>query len=289
MKHFVKDGSVFTQNLDIHIQYMEFKYEPTHTHDFFEFVYMLKGSMINIVDGVKYDLQEGSILFMNCDQTHEIISKNDDVAYINILVTRNYLSKGVEEIKNIFDLFSFVAIQEMDNDEEKPSPIITFEGEDREEFEKLILDMLNEYNGKKLYYDKVLTYDFCILILTLLRKLNYSNKDEIIDNVNTVMGEIIDYIDQKYNTNIKLNEISEKFFYSSSYFSRLFKKMFGVTFIDYIQDVRIKKAKSLMDENYSMEKISELVGYSDKKQFYNIFKKKTGMTPGVYKRRNITN
>lgn len=288
MEKFLKNQNVFKNNLDIHVQYMEFKFEPAHTHDFFEFVYMLRGSMINKVDGVSYKMKEGSVLFMDCDQVHEIYSDDKDIAYINILASKNFLITGTENIDKLVDLFSFIALQEDKKYAKNLSPIIEFKGEEKEEIETLIMSMLREYNNINRYSDKVLRHYFYIFIIKLLNSLVVTDENKTVVDTNQKMERILDYIEQNYNKHINLEEIAEKFFYNSSYFSRLFKKICGRTFNDYVQDLRIKKSLVLMsDTDYSIEKIAEEVGYADKKQFYNIFKKRMGITPSRYKREVI--
>ena len=288
MEKFLKNQKVFKNNLDIHVQYMEFKFEPAHTHDFFEFVYMLRGSMINKVDGVSYEMKEGSVLFMDCDQVHEIYSDDKDIAYINILASKNFLITGTENIDKLVDLFSFVALQEDKKYAKNLSPIIEFKGEEKEEIETLIMSMLREYNNINRYSDKVLRHYFYIFIIKLLNSLGVTDENKTVVDINQKMERILDYIEQNYNKHINLEEMAEKFFYNSSYFSRLFKKICGRTFNDYVQDLRIKKSLILMsDTDYSIEKIAEEVGYADKKQFYIIFKKRMGITPYRYKREVI--
>ena len=288
MQKYLKDRKVFHNNLDIHVQFMNFKFEPAHTHDFFEFVYMLRGSMVNKIDGVSYETKEGSVLFIDCDQIHEIYSDGQDIAYINILASKNFLNAGADNIDKLVDLFSFVALQEDKKYTANLSPIIEFKGDEKEEIENLIQSMLREYNNPNKYTDKILHHYFFIFIIKLLNKLGVTDENKTVVDISKKMESILEYIEQNYNKHINLEEIAEKFFYNSSYFSRLFKKMCGRTFNGYVQDLRIKKAILLMsDTDYSIEKISGEVGYADKKQFYKIFKKRMGMTPSRYKREVI--
>lgn len=277
------DYTEFDNQIDIHVQYMSFKYEALHTHDFFEFVYVLKGELIHKVDGVEHLTKEGSLLFINYDQTHELYAKGD-VAYINLLVTDQFVSQEMGSSKNIFDLFSFIVLQDVNNMRDV-SPVIQFEGEERREINELFTAMLHEYEGEKNNYDKVLRYYFYVLILKLVRQMETVEKEEIVVGVSDKMSSVIEYVTEHYNEDISLADIAEKFFYNTSYFSRLFKNTLGITFNKFLQDLRIKNAMGYICEtDYSFEKIADLVGYSDKKQFYNVFKKWTGKTPGEFRK-----
>lgn len=92
------------------------------------------------------------------------------------------------------------------------------------------------------------------------------------------------YILENYSNDISLDMIAEDVGISSSYLCRLFKKEMDINLNDYITDVRIEKAKELIQQhNYSIRKLSELCGYNNHTYFCKIFKKKTGMTIGEYK------
>jgi AraC-like DNA-binding protein len=246
-------------------------------------VYVLKGELINKVDGVEHVLKEGSILFINYDQTHELYAKGD-VAYVNLLVTTDFISQEIGEAKNIFDLFSFIVLQDVNNMREL-SPVISFEGEERRDIDELFTAMLHEYENEKKNYEKVLRYYFYVLILKLVRRLETAEKEDIVVGVSDKMSSVIEYLTEHYHDDLSLGDIAEKFFYNTSYFSRLFKNTFGITFNKFLQDLRIKNAIGYICEtDYAFEKIAEMVGYSDKKQFYNVFKKWTGKTPGQYRK-----
>ena len=95
----------------------------------------------------------------------------------------------------------------------------------------------------------------------------------------------LDYINEHYNQNITLNDMAEYNGISPYYLSRLFTKETGKNFVDYVNEVRIKKAKELLrEDNYKYYEIAEMVGINDSHYFSKIFKKYTGITPSEYKR-----
>ncbi len=110
--------------------------------------------------------------------------------------------------------------------------------------------------------------------------INSSNSDPRADAVSKAK----EYIDSHYNQDLSLEGISRQTDISPYYFSKLFKNQTGVTFIDYLTNLRIEKAKELLaDPSSTMKTICSEVGYSDPNYFSRIFKKVTGMTPTEYK------
>ncbi|GAA2934859.1 helix-turn-helix transcriptional regulator [Enterococcus raffinosus] len=72
---------------------------------------------------------------------------------------------------------------------------------------------------------------------------------------------------------------------SQFYFSRLFKKEIGVSFITYLNQQRIEQAKVLLTQsNLSIKSISQNIGYSQTSYFCKIFKELVGMTPVNYRK-----
>ena len=93
------------------------------------------------------------------------------------------------------------------------------------------------------------------------------------------------YIENNYQSNLKLAEIAERLGLHPNYLSTLYSSKTGETFSDYLRKVRMGKAVSLMaDTNLKIYEIACKVGYSDTTQFYRAFKHAMGVSPGEYKR-----
>jgi two-component system response regulator YesN len=94
----------------------------------------------------------------------------------------------------------------------------------------------------------------------------------------------INYIDKNYNKDLNLIFISNIVSMNSNYFSTLFKKKTGLSFINYLQTVRIEKSKILlMEHDAKIYEIASEVGYSDDKYYCKVFKTITGLTPTEYR------
>lgn len=112
---------------------------------------------------------------------------------------------------------------------------------------------------------------------------NYSSKQEI------VVHKICEYLERKFDDpNLSLDEIAKKFYFTQSYLTRLFKKEMGITPIQYIDELRMKKAIELLGhKTFTIEQIAETLGYSNQFYFTKRFKKYYGMPPSKYKQKNL--
>lgn len=87
-----------------------------------------------------------------------------------------------------------------------------------------------------------------------------------------------------YHNNITLKTLSEAVNYSESYLSHLFSNELGVTIIEYLNRLRIEKAKIFLDTtSLKVYEIAIKVGFQNAEHFSRSFKKYVGMSPKKYK------
>ncbi len=99
-------------------------------------------------------------------------------------------------------------------------------------------------------------------------------------------SEVVNYVMDNINKEIRETEIAERCHCSTTYFSKKFHLHFGVSFRDFVCDKRILLAKKLIeaDTESKIAVISYQCGYKDVSYFSRIFKKRTGVTPASYRR-----
>ncbi len=103
------------------------------------------------------------------------------------------------------------------------------------------------------------------------------NKDNIFYTVKA-------FIEKFYYTNLTLDEISKVASFSPSYFSRKFKLVFGVSFIEYLNDYRLMKGKELLENTeLSVSEVAQKVGFSEYTYFSKLFKDKYSKSPSYFK------
>jgi two-component system response regulator YesN len=115
---------------------------------------------------------------------------------------------------------------------------------------------------------------------------------EIVGNIDTINRKkwdgvtlkIINFLEENFDRDISLEDVAKEVNMSYHYFSKFFKERVGENFIDYLTNLRIKKAMELLkDSALSIKEVSYKVGYSDPNYFSKIFKKVTGVTPTEFK------
>ncbi|WP_135382491.1 helix-turn-helix domain-containing protein [Vibrio tasmaniensis] len=104
--------------------------------------------------------------------------------------------------------------------------------------------------------------------------------------VKVFTSEVVNFVMDNINKEIREIEIAEKCHCSTTYFSKKFHLHFGVSFRDFVCDKRILLAKKLIeaDTESKIAVIAYQCGYKDVSYFSRIFKKRTGVTPASYRR-----
>jgi Response regulator containing CheY-like receiver domain and AraC-type DNA-binding domain len=110
------------------------------------------------------------------------------------------------------------------------------------------------------------------------------NKDDEIDMQNNTVAKVEQYIRQNYCQDIKLENLAHMFYISKEHISRTFKKQYNINLFDYIANLRIEKAKELLQKTQmSIEEVAANSGFSNGNYFSKSFRKVTGVAPSEYK------
>ena len=113
----------------------------------------------------------------------------------------------------------------------------------------------------------------------VMNALGNSSRDSVLD-------DILYYIEHNYHTNIKLESIAVLFGYNSSYLGKIFHKTVGESFNSYVDQVRVNHAIELLKENrYKVYEVAERVGYKNVDYFHKKFKKYVGESPAEYRKK----
>ncbi len=130
----------------------------------------------------------------------------------------------------------------------------------------------------------------------LSRQPVYVDLNDYIDSGTTLMQStdkspfsirLAQYVLDHYMQELSLKQLSAHFRCNAAYIGQAFKKDIGVSFGDYLKQMRIEKAKELLRESsMSTGEIAVKVGYANVSYFFSIFKKTTGLSPSEYRRFN---
>ena len=132
------------------------------------------------------------------------------------------------------------------------------------------------------------TIDEIQLELINMIKFMQTKLENTQESISPIIIKLLDHIEQNYQKDLNLKEISDILNINSIYLGQLFQKEIGILFSDYINNFRINKAKDLLSNtSLKASEIGELVGYSNKNYFYRKFKSIVGITPSEWRKLNL--
>lgn len=101
-----------------------------------------------------------------------------------------------------------------------------------------------------------------------------------------ITDQVIDYIREHYTEDINRNTLSERFHFSPEYIGKMFRKDIGTSLNDYINSLRVEKAKHLLENtNTKVIDIALEVGFDTLPYFSSVFKKYTGVSPAEFRKK----
>lgn len=252
-----------------------------HCHDFIEFTYIISGNLKCKIENKVYDINDHTLLPFNSGVCHQELfnsSSNSKLEEVHIAF------KNIK-LNNIPP--NHIMIYKSD----VPFKFIKF----KEEFHDCCLEIVKEQKSNSLGKD-IMIKSLVMKAITLFLKevactddtLNYIDSNKKFefqsDENSNVVPIIINYFEKNYMHNISLNNIAKNMYLSSIYISKLFKEVTGESPINYLINVRLRKAKKLLKKtDMSIKSISQSVGYSDAYYFSKLFKKYIGISPSKFR------
>lgn len=167
-----------------------------------------------------------------------------------------------------------------------------------EAYYKISISLLSYINRWKLE-EKVAPYAELNRLMRIDEHESFEEAAEYIYNLSNVIFKLqtgeekkradnaIDYIqkfiEEHLNEDLSLVRLAEQVYLNPSYLSRIYKQVKGTNISDFIDNVRIKKAKELlMGENVKINEVARLVGYETAASFTRFFRKAAGLSPQEY-------
>lgn len=255
--------------------------EPNR-HDAFEMVYIKRGNAAFEISGDIVDIGPNNIVIIKPNQPHKFIVRSGDGCEFIVFNFKfeNRANNEVAEV-SLEDFLNFLKGKETGR-------FIKLKVSARNDIIMLLERILEEKKNND-FGSEFLSY---LLMLELFVLLSRSLKMEWENSIkgksgklNEVIEAAVSFINNNYERNITLGDISRYVFLSRSYFAKAFKDIKGISPIHYLLKIRVERARELlMHTNRKVLHIAYDVGFSNQQRFNVIFKKYTGMTPIQYRK-----
>lgn len=243
-----------------------------HSHNFIEITYVVSGRALHNVGDKTVEVKAGDVFVIATGEEHNIrpVCKESDFKIINIVCSH--------------DLFK---------DKDFPLPNRVFNNSDLNYGAQIAL-IEKEYAAQS-SSEQILYLYVCNLINCFrIEQLSKSRRTEKGMLANRTIDDYIStailYIQENYMKKILLKDIARAVGLYPAYLQKIFRENRSTSVVEYLIRYRMEKSCSyLLETDLTVEEISLMVGVSDLKNFYTIFKKYFNCTPGQYRENHMQN
>lgn len=258
-------------------------------------LYVVKSGELYIQEGNKqYSLTKGDLLFLEPNIEHT--GYKESVCHYYYFhfkhpTIKQVVNKSYDEIsRELIDKRKQSLTSEYLKDTTDTNPNFYlpkyYHYENENELMALLIDADKDYYQKYEGYKRVVS----LKLLEILVKISRDYTSTKIENFQPHFSRafvkcrsIQNYLNLKYQNKITSTTIEEIFEANYDYLNRVFQKMTGYTIINYLNTIRISKAKDLLDTTpIKISEVAYLVGIDNPYYFSKLFKKYTRMTPSQY-------
>ena len=233
-----------------------------HWHEHIEIHYMLEGTGVFFLNQKRYEVKEGELFIINSNELHKGICERLPYLSQVVIFTMDSISEELAKRNIIFQTI----IQKDD------------------EIDRLMHLIHIEQSGVEFGYKQLCKSLVSQLVVYLSR--NYAidmleERDSIkrrknLERLNTVLC----YMENHYPENISNKQLANLVYLSEDRFNHLFKENIGTSPLQYLNEIRLKKAKSLIQtQDCAIVEIAEAVGFENYNYFGRLFRRQYGCTP----------
>lgn len=255
--------------------------------DSFEIIVGIKGTLYIAQDNERYEVNAGDVILLLPGHRHygyKYTEEDEEVTYFwfHFGVIDNYKIIGDNEfLTDVNALKNNPYFQSLEN----YAYIPIFSHIDDTSRVSVLCRQLLDFSNTDYYTRSIIDY----LMTTLVFEISHQTVDNFARNRtnsrdNLLFANMIGWIKIHLNSNISLNDVALKFNFNKNYLAKLFKQKMGVTINEYINSLRMDKAKELLTQTeLSIKEIAYSVGFEDEKYFMRIFKKSELVTAKQYR------
>lgn len=243
-----------------------------HSHELTELYYLLEGERVYFVDDRVITVHKGELILIPGNELHATAS-SEIAEFERILI--NYDPALLPPVlRSRAQWFSSRGYR-----------LFRLTLREQDEAESLLNRMLEECRQQRPFYETSIITLLTELMILLQRSETTSQAGATRHPLHQLVTEVATYIRDHYRESLTLEQTATHFFISPSYLSRVFHRLTGFHFREYIVHIRVREAERLLSGSAGkIQEIASAVGFEHLSHFNKTFKKSTGLTPLQYRK-----
>lgn len=246
-------------------------YHPMHWHEELEILYTLNGEADIFIEGKKYRLLKKHIMVVESRQVHSTYAYQETSMFICIHISKKYMQRYLSDI----EMYRIQCISEEIDTEHFPAYL---------EICQLMEALTRLYMVEAMPTFAMESEGIILQVLSRLLRFFSENIAPETANLSPTSFDrirtIITYVEEHFREPISLQEGADQLGFTREYFCRFFKKNMGMSFLEYINEVRLSHIyQDLIHTDTPISVLIEENGFSNQKLFNKLFKELYGCTP----------
>lgn len=272
---YVSPDGLYNMNQTVTCGHIDGIHMQNHNR-YYEVFTLLSDTANFYVEGQKYTLQKGDIMIFNNRELH-MVEFNESSPYKRRVIhfAKEFVLPFSSDKFNLFNAFDN---RGLGINNRIPTDIA--DSANIHDYFTKIKDVLSSgLDGSEI----MARCYFVQMLIAINRVLSGNNSIIIKNGENDKILKIIEYINNNLSSELSIDHLSQKFYISKYYMSRLFKATTGYSINQYISYKRIWLADELIAGGMSATDACHQVGYNDYSNFYKAFTKIMGFSPKLSK------
>jgi AraC family transcriptional regulator, transcriptional activator of pobA len=254
-----------------------FSVKYPHRHDFFEVLYLLKGSGYHVIDANKYEIKPPCIFFMSPGQAHKLELSNDIEGYIFIFTADFYLLNRSNQ--NSLIEFPFFYTIHQDN-----PPLLLENESDIRFLETLFRQGIAEISESTESIPEMLRSILDLILTTC--SVRYPMGENLLNKGKGQMlvKRFFHLVEENNQKNLSLSDYAKMIGITPNHLTQTVKLLTGKTSSQIVKAKQLLEIKRLLvHTNLNVSEIANQLNFEDQSYFTKSFKRETGITPLQYR------
>jgi AraC-like DNA-binding protein len=248
-----------------------------HSHNFVEFSYLAEGHGIEMINNVAHEMKPGYFSIINPWQTHELqLDAGVKTKYFYIAISLDNFSGAGSVALDLRDLFLKTG--------RDSQSYHYFTGEDYETMNAAFQSAYAEFKTRGKWWDLAVKSKIIDILILFDRKRGSREAEGDVHGAGNQAMEILFYIYNNFKEELSLSALSRHFGLTQNYLSTMIKSALGMNFLDFLQNLRMKYACSLLVSTaMPVTDIAYSSGYQSYRNFVRFFRKLYHISPSQFR------
>ena len=261
-----------------------------HAHNFFQINYVSKGCIIHSVNNNQDTVNKGEIFAVPPYLEHRLVAiPGAEVELYQIDFMPYLINENMRDISQFDGFFDFAYIQPIISINDRLMQKLHLSSSSRIEIEQLVKEMLQEFTERREGWRIAIKADVLKMLVIVGREyhsfLEGRQEKQMIQIHRRAFHETLEYLKEHFHEELSLEALADRAAMAPTYFSYIFKMITGKNYIEYLNELRIQHAMTLLKTtDLSVTEISMSSGFNHLSHFNRMFKKYVGLTPSSYRK-----